>query len=82
MTQGEFDAYTSLAFNVGHGGNGRDGVCRNRHNQPSIIVRKLRAGDYAGACEAIELFNRAGGRVLPGLQKRRAHERALCEGRK
>ena len=61
-------AFVSLAYNIGAGAFRR-----------STVVKRFRAGDYAGACAAIEMWNKAGGRVLPGLVTRRADERALCE---
>ena len=46
----------------------------------STMARKLRAGDLAGGCAELSRWVNAGGRPLPGLVKRRAAERALCEG--
>lgn len=60
-------AFTSLAYNVGVGGVRR-----------STALRRLNAGDVAGACEAITWWNRAGGRVIRGLVNRRADEYRLC----
>lgn len=70
LHQYEYDAYTSLAYNVGI-----NAFCG------STLVRKLNAGDYEGACKEISKWNRAGGRVLQGLVNRRESERATCEGR-
>ena len=47
----------------------------------STMAHKLRAGDLAGGCAELSRWVNAGGRPLPGLVKRRAAERALCEGR-
>lgn len=47
----------------------------------SSAVRRLNAGDTAGACAELARWTMAGGKELPGLVKRRAAERALCEGR-
>ena len=69
LYQHEFDAYVSLAYNIGAGN-----FCR------STLVKKLNAKDYAGACEEIKRFNRAGGKVLPGLTRRRQKEYRLCKG--
>lgn len=80
LHQHEFDAYASLAYNVGAGA-----VCR------SSIPVKLAAGDYAAACRTVLDFNgqcvvrdRAGKclkkRVLPGLVKRRQAEYRQCMG--
>lgn len=60
-------AFLSLAYNIGEGG-----FCR------SSIVRKWNAGDGYGACNALLLYNKAGGRVVQGLVNRRRAERALC----
>ena len=69
LTQGELDAYTSLAFNIG-----TDAFCR------STLVVKLNGGDYAGACEEIKRWVYAGGRRVPGLVARREKEYATCVG--
>ena len=61
-------AFVSLAYNIGPSA-----------FKKSTVVRRFRARDYAGACAAMEMWNKAGGRVLPGLVTRRADERALCE---
>jgi lysozyme len=61
-------AFISFAFNVG-----APAFCR------STLVRKLNAGDAKGACAELSRWVNAGGRPLPGLVKRRADERALCE---
>ena len=69
LYQHEFDAYISLAYNIGTGA-----FCR------STLVKKLNAKDYAGACEEIRRWNKAGGKVLPGLVKRREAEYRMCMG--
>ena len=68
MTPNQEIALTSLAFNVGVGA-----VCG------STAVRKFNAGDDNGACEAITLWNKAGGVVVKGLVNRRAAEATLCK---
>lgn len=60
-------AYTSLAFNVGWHGAGK-----------STATRRLNAGDITGGCEAISWWNKAGGRVVRGLVRRRTEEVTLC----
>jgi lysozyme len=60
-------AFVGLAYNIGWGG-----FCK------SSIARRWNAGDQRGACDAFSLYNRAGGRVINGLVKRRAEERKLC----
>ena len=44
----------------------------------STVARRANAGDLRGACEAILLWNKAGGRVVKGLVNRRSDERRLC----
>lgn len=76
-------ALISFSYNVGPGQKGvKDGLCVLKSGkQPQIRVR-FNAGDYAGGCRALNQgWVSAGGRVLPGLVKRRATERAMCEGR-
>lgn len=69
LYQHEFDAYVSLAYNIGAGN-----FCH------STLVKKLNAKDYAGACSEIKRWNRAGGKVLQGLSKRREKEYQICIG--
>jgi len=64
-------ACVSLAYNIGSGPKGFAG---------SSALRKLKAGDHAGAAAAIELWNKAGGAVVKGLQRRRRAERLVFEG--
>lgn len=71
LTEGEFTAYVSLAYNIGSGA-----FCR------STLVKKLNAKDYDGACKEILRWNRSGGRVMQGLVKRRQAEYGLCTGMK
>ncbi len=71
LYQHEFSAYTSLAYNIGTGA-----FCK------STLVKKLNQGDYEGACAEIKRWNRAGGKVLPGLVKRREAEYKMCMGEK
>lgn len=59
--------FLSFAYNAGTGN-----FCK------SSVARLANAGNLAGACNALLAWNRAGGRVLPGLTRRRKEERALC----
>ncbi|MCY1287809.1 Lysozyme RrrD [compost metagenome] len=45
----------------------------------STLLRKLNAGDVAGACAELSRWVYAKGRKLGGLVRRRAAERELCE---
>lgn len=59
-------AMTSLAYNIGIGALSR-----------STVLRRHRAGDYPAAADAFALWNKAGGRVMPGLTRRRKAEADL-----
>ncbi|ENT8184669.1 lysozyme [Enterobacter hormaechei subsp. xiangfangensis] len=66
LTQGQFDALVSFTYNLGA-----------RSLSTSTLLRKLNAGDYAGAANEFLRWNKAGGKVLNGLTRRREAERAL-----
>lgn len=68
LTQGQCDALTLLAYNIGAPA-----------LAGSTLLRKINAGDAAGAAAEFPKWNKAGGRVLAGLTKRRALERAMFE---
>ena len=66
ITQGEFDALCSFAFNLGIG---------NLKN--STLLKKLNSGDIQGAADQFLVWNKAAGKVMAGLTRRRKAERAL-----
>jgi lysozyme len=66
LTQGQFDALVSFAFNCGIGA-----------LQKSTLLRKLNAGNYDAVPAELMKWTRAGGKVLPGLVRRRREEAAL-----
>ena len=66
LAQGQFDALTSFAFNLGLGG-----------LQRSTLRQKMLRGETQEAADEFLKFVRGGGKVLPGLVKRRNDERAL-----
>lgn len=68
LTQHEFDACVSLAFNIGTGA-----------FKGSTLVKKLNAGDYDGASAEFGRWNKQAGKVLAGLTRRREAERELFE---
>ena len=47
--------------------------------QTSTLKRKINASDWEGAKEQLMLWTKGGGRVLPGLLKRRTAECALLD---
>lgn len=65
-TQPQFDAMVSLCYNIGPAGFAR-----------STVVKAHNRGDTQAAARAFSLWNKAGGRVLPGLTRRRALEAAM-----
>lgn len=69
LSQGEFDAFTSFAFNVG-----AEAFCS------STLVKKLNSGDYAGACQELKRWVYVDGRRVQGLVNRREAEYRLCMG--
>lgn len=66
LTQSMFDALVSFAYNVGVGA-----------FQDSTLLRMLNAGNYEAAGQQLLVWNKGGGRVLPGLVRRRDAEMAL-----
>jgi len=69
VEQCQFDAIVSLAYNVGV-----------ENVRTSTLLRKLNAGDYDGAGAEFIRWNRAAGKIMRGLTRRRYAERALFEG--
>lgn len=70
LTQNQFDALVSLVYNIGP-----------TNFNSSTLLRKLNAGDYAGAADQFLVWNkgRVGGKlqVIDGLTNRRKKERQL-----
>nr|WP_309504268.1 lysozyme [uncultured Roseovarius sp.] len=63
INENEFGAFVSLAYNIGPGAFKR-----------SSALRHFNAGDKAAAAKAMTLWNKAGGKVLAGLVRRRRAE--------
>ncbi len=63
MTQGQFDALVSLAFNIGA-----------EHFRTSTLVKRFNAGDERGAGLQFIVWNRVAGKVSAALLERRAAE--------
>ena len=66
LTQGQNDALVSFSFNLGLGG-----------VQRSTLRQKVLRGEIEAAADEFLKFTRGGGKILPGLVKRRNDERAL-----
>jgi len=74
ITQGQFDALVSFAYNVGLD---IDEDTKAEGLGDSTLLRLFNAGDIAGAANQFLLWNKANGIVLPGLVRRRKAEQAL-----
>lgn len=66
INRNQLGALTSFAFNVGLG--------NLRH---STLLRLVNKGDFVGAANQFSRWNKAGGKVLAGLTRRREAERQL-----
>jgi len=66
LTSNQFSALVSFTFNLGAGS-----------LKMSTLLRLLNAGDFKGAANQFPRWNRAGGRILNGLVRRRKAEQAL-----
>jgi lysozyme len=66
LAQAQYDALTSFVFNVGA-----------RAFETSTLLERLNAGDYDGAAAQFGRWIYNDGRVMPGLQARRAAEAEL-----
>ena len=64
--QNQFDACVSLCFNIGPAAFAK-----------SSVARRFNEGDAMGAADAFRFWNKAGGKVITGLVRRRDDERAL-----
>ena len=66
LNQNQFDALVSFAYNLGNG-----------NLQQSTLLKKVNNNDFIGASLEFEKWNKAGGKVLNGLTKRRTAEKEL-----
>lgn len=68
-TQSQFDAFVSLAYNIGL-----------TNFRASTALRKFNMGDFPAAATAILSWNKAAGKVMKGLQRRRWAEHKVFAG--
>ena len=68
LTGCQFDALVSFAYNCGEGNLGK-----------STLLKKVNAKDFGGAASEFLKWNKAGGKVLSGLTRRRASESLLFQ---
>ena len=69
LEQNQFDALVAWTYNLGPGA-----------LKESTLLRKLNDGDFKDAPFQIKRWNRAGGKVLDGLVRRRQAEALLFKG--
>ena len=65
-TQHQFDAMVSFSYNVGM-----------KNFTDSTLLKRHKTKDYAGAAKEFARWNKAAGKVMKGLTRRRAAEAAL-----
>jgi lysozyme len=70
LAQHQFDALVAFTYNVGLGA-----------FRTSTLLRLLNKGEYSQAAGQFARWNKAGGKVLAGLTRRREAERQLFEGK-
>tara|TARA_Y100001972_G_scaffold64277_1_gene78520 strand:- start:27 stop:491 length:465 start_codon:yes stop_codon:yes gene_type:complete len=70
LSQNQFDALVSWVYNLGNG-----------NLTSSTMLKVLNSGDYAGVPAQIKRWNKAGGKVLEGLTRRRQAEADMFEGK-
>ena len=68
LAQHEFDALVSFAFNLGL-----------QNLQQSTLLKRVNEQRFDLAASEFDRWNKAGGKVVNGLVKRRAAERAMFE---
>lgn len=68
-TQDQFDAMTSLAYNIGEG-----------NFERSTLLKRHLAHDYDGAAAQFAVWNKQAGKVLNGLVRRRTAEARMYRG--
>ncbi len=67
MNDNVYTAFLSLSYNIG-----TYGFCK------STVVKRFNVGDHRGACDAMLMWDKAKGRKIAGLTRRREEERELC----
>lgn len=76
ITQGQFDALVSFAYNVGLD---QDEDTKAEGLGDSTLLKKLNARDFSGAAIEFLKWNKDNGKVVAGLTRRRIAELAMFE---
>jgi lysozyme len=71
LKQHQFDALVSFCYNCGEG-----------NLRKSTLLRKVNAGDFAGAAQEFKKWVKAGGTTLKGLVRRRNSESLMFQGKR
>ena len=79
LTQGQFDALVSIAYNVGPGSKYKDGIIHLKSGGTSTLLRHVNAGEFELAAKEFLRWDSPGSNVQHGLDIRRAAEKALFE---
>lgn len=66
LMQNQFDALVSFVYNLGA-----------ENFKKSTLLKKINAGEFSEAAEEFLKWNKAKGKVLPGLTRRREAEKTL-----
>lgn len=77
LQQCQFDALVCFAYNVGLDD---DLDTKAEGLGDSTLLRMVNAGDFQDASDQFLVWNRAAGKVMLGLRRRRAAEQALFDG--
>lgn len=70
LTQSQFDALVAWTYNLGP-----------TNLKSSTLLKRLNEGDMADVPHQIRRWNKAGGKVLDGLERRREAEALLFQGK-
>lgn len=68
LTQNQFDALVSFVYNLGA-----------ENFKKSTLLKKINVGEFSEAAEEFLKWNKAKGKILPGLTRRREAEKSLFQ---
>lgn len=71
-------AILSFTYNIGGGVPAKNGHPARGGLCGSSVAKYINAGEISKGCDALLLYDKSAGKVLPGLVKRRQSERKLC----
>lgn len=83
LAQHELDALVSIGMNCGAGrpaspgDDGKDGIVWLRTGKPSTLLHRVNSNRFEQAADEFLRWNKAGGKPVEGLKKRRHAERAM-----